>query len=872
MDEKKTEENLEAQKMLPAENCQSHRNTRFEKCPKSNMDDSDDVNLQSTDSSSGGQTIGALHEEVPQSQPLNGKQSTKKASDSDNVVTVDTQVTARNSSSSSECHDTNTNQATTTTASSGSGGDDDDRRGETMNGNSDENQTSNAVKSRSNRNRNDSCQSKKFATSITDDFPPRKKSRHHPQGSNHPKTWSNAASIRKPSPKDDGSTLQVPGDDGSDRIVARNVEGGVPIKPATVVASSVPLATGDKRNSSSETSLQNHLLLPYHREPRYHTIRDTLYRFQSSDSNSNGKKHSHRSSRSKKRRRGGADKKFVKINKAFSDPLSTDEVVESTSSKNHHHHRRRGNRSSGSNYSASTPNEKSESNASRSRSNRSTTSSGSNSSTSIPNGKPKRKGEETTPKQTTITTTSPKTRSKKTKSSNLASPNSSLSQEGNTGGSSSGSGTEGTSDGYAGSVSSNENGSGNQQLGSSSPSPSETSSEECEQQGERHKTKRHRRSKQKSSGTQEGDKNPSSSSEIADFGSSGSSETMDEEDEGKQQRNSKGDGQGFAIKTFSSSSASQSFFSSNYSDSDGLELSFLSAKRDADAEHERMLKQAAGKKKFKNEAIRAGRIEKAGNKQLASKKLKDGRPPILAMGCDVMAHILTFLHPPEILNILTMPLSKPWRQNFTSQPELWRVLCLVEPFKATMDDPVSPSRSSKKKGIPKHDDSSSSSDEGYSTPKTDKDPERLLDKYRLLYTSFVRCMKYVSQIRDDAINGRPPAYIDYGISGAINGAPDIPSQLMAKARDSLGAPPPPALGSNRNLQMFLAQARDVVLGNDNDDNQGEETKTEDSPTGLTIFPRSSAAVRVGTGHRKVRTAFLWNRNPCILSQINDHSY
>eukprot|EP00957_Ditylum_brightwellii_P128321 9787709-Ditylum_brightwellii.AAC.2 len=33
-----------------------------------------------------------------------------------------------------------------------------------------------------------------------------------------------------------------------------------------------------------------------------------------------------------------------------------------------------------------------------------------------------------------------------------------------------------------------------------------------------------------------------------------------------------------------------------------------------------------------------------------------------------------------------MPLSKEWRQTFTLQPELWHVLCLVEPFKARMEE------------------------------------------------------------------------------------------------------------------------------------------------------------------------------------------
>mmetsp|Transcript_52403 Transcript_52403/g.58562 ORF Transcript_52403/g.58562 Transcript_52403/m.58562 type:complete len:286 (-) Transcript_52403:192-1049(-) len=148
------------------------------------------------------------------------------------------------------------------------------------------------------------------------------------------------------------------------------------------------------------------------------------------------------------------------------------------------------------------------------------------------------------------------------------------------------------------------------------------------------------------------------------------------------------------------------------------------------------------------------------------------RPPIVTVGCDVMAHILTFLEPPLILEILTMPFSKGWQQNFTSQSELWRVLCLVEPFKATFQDPLSSSAVASAAAArattgvvvnAKSNDKNSSS-------SSSTENKRLLDKYRLLYTSFVRCMKYISQIKDDAVHGRSPAYIDYGTASASGSA------------------------------------------------------------------------------------------------------
>jgi len=744
-------------------------------------------------------------------------QSPKKASDSDNIVTTST---ARNSSSSSEGQDANHTTTTTNTTSSGSGGDDDDRGTASMK--VDTGLQNDQITRRNNETRKTSGVKTRTIQSA-DDLPPKKKARHGQQENLNQKSWSYASGIK--SRNDDGSNIQVPGDDGSDRIVAGDV--GVPIKPATVVASRLfrPHATETDNSASSSAEAvgkqppkaenQHQLLLPPHREPRYHTIKNTLYRFNSGDRNeTDNKKHTHRSNRGKNRRRG--TEKKLKGKKDKTDPSSTEEITNETiansaSMFNHHHHHRGGRI-------------------------------GDSSSGTRVKGKTKRHGEKSRSNRSPATTPSTSGRSMKCKNLDLTSPDSSLLRDRNAGGSSSGSGTDGTEDGYAGSISSNESGSGNQQLGSSSPSPSETSSEECEQQEGERKDKRRRRSnhsKQKSSSEDEGP-----SSEIADFGSSGSSETVDEDDlgNGRRGRNSRS----FGIKTYQSSSSSQSLSSSNFSESDGLEMAYLSAKRDADAEHERMLQMITRKKKSKHASMRGNPTKSLSShvkksKHLTSKNFKDGRPPIQAMGCDVMAHILTFLQPPEILDVLTMPLSKSWRRNFTAQPELWRVLCLVEPFKATIDDPMT------KKG----DKAGSSSDDNYLPLKSDK-TEKSLDKYRLLYTSFVRCMKYVSQIREDAINGRPPAYIDYGISGAFSNGPGMQyvTDVNKTTNGTSNSPPPPStLGSNRNLQLFLAQARDVVLNSTTNNDDGE-AKTDDTPRGSTIFPTLSTAARVGTAHMK----------------------
>ena len=156
--------------------------------------------------------------------------------------------------------------------------------------------------------------------------------------------------------------------------------------------------------------------------------------------------------------------------------------------------------------------------------------------------------------------------------------------------------------------------------------------------------------------------------------------------------------------------------------------------------------------------------------------LFEGKAPIFNLSSDLMAHCMAYLEPPVVHTLLTMPLSKDWHQNFTKPQDLWRVLCLTPPFNARFDV-----------------DDDSSSDEFLSTYPThpDVDVKHLLGRYRLLYTSFVRCMKYLARIKDDAVNGRPPSVIDYG-SADLNALP---------------------LPASESLKRFLARARGVVVKN-----------------------------------------------------------
>lgn len=182
----------------------------------------------------------------------------------------------------------------------------------------------------------------------------------------------------------------------------------------------------------------------------------------------------------------------------------------------------------------------------------------------------------------------------------------------------------------------------------------------------------------------------------------------------------------------------------------------------------------------------------------------DGKPPILAVGCDVMAHVLTFLEPPDVLDVLTMPLSKDWVTGFTRQPELWRVLCLLDPFKAQIEN--------HEPGGANSTSSNSSSDGSVDSDRDEAELRKSVGSFRLLYTSFVRCLRYLSRIKDDALNGRPPSVVDYGV------------RPMAPNR---------SIQDNEHLHEFLARARGVVLRDRSTEEaamEGSDISDDDNPS------------------------------------------
>lgn len=171
------------------------------------------------------------------------------------------------------------------------------------------------------------------------------------------------------------------------------------------------------------------------------------------------------------------------------------------------------------------------------------------------------------------------------------------------------------------------------------------------------------------------------------------------------------------------------------------------------------------------------------------------KPPIYGLRCDTMALCLSYLEPPEVHSVLMMPLSKEWRATFTMPQDLWRVICLSEPFYAKFeggDDPFGD----------ESDDSASS----FPTC-TDLQVRHIFGRYCLLYTSFVRCMKYLARIKDDAINGRSPSSFDDG--GFLARIHERSPSTVGEGCGMANLP----FNANSSLKNFLAKARGVVRKN-----------------------------------------------------------
>eukprot|EP00980_Cylindrotheca_fusiformis_P015040 scaffold4150_cov117-Cylindrotheca_fusiformis.AAC.6 len=116
------------------------------------------------------------------------------------------------------------------------------------------------------------------------------------------------------------------------------------------------------------------------------------------------------------------------------------------------------------------------------------------------------------------------------------------------------------------------------------------------------------------------------------------------------------------------------------------------------------------------------------------------RTSLFLLSSDTMAGVLSFLEPVEVLEVVASPLCKDWCQCFTYNSELWRVLCSLEPFNHKNQD---------------NSNWSDDDDSSYCTLGSHPVDSAKMGRHRLMYTSFVRCMKYLNQIKEDAREGRP---------------------------------------------------------------------------------------------------------------------
>lgn len=179
---------------------------------------------------------------------------------------------------------------------------------------------------------------------------------------------------------------------------------------------------------------------------------------------------------------------------------------------------------------------------------------------------------------------------------------------------------------------------------------------------------------------------------------------------------------------------------------------------------------------------------------------------IYDLGADVMACIMSYLEPDAVHTILVMPLSKTWRSVFTLPQDLWKVLCLSAPFHSKFD------------GV-----SGGHIDENWLDSHHLRNPlcsnlevRRLLGRYRMLYSSFIKCLRYLKRIKDDVSNHRTPLGIE-----------DSRRENDGINEDS-NAPSHPFNG-NTNLKHFFAKAREVRHRDDNQldsEDEGSEKKKQ----------------------------------------------
>jgi len=219
---------------------------------------------------------------------------------------------------------------------------------------------------------------------------------------------------------------------------------------------------------------------------------------------------------------------------------------------------------------------------------------------------------------------------------------------------------------------------------------------------------------------------------------------------------------------------------------------------------------------------------------------------IYDMGTDVMANIMSYLEPEAVHTILGMPLSKTWRSAFTVPQDLWKVLCLSPPFHAKFDGDVRHDQDIDKSWYDSH---------NLRNPVcSNLEVRRLLGHYRVLYSSFIKCMRYLNRIKEDVLNNRTPMGIedcrrDNGITNNMTETSSHP------------------FNGNLKLNNFFAKAREVKQrGHDQDIPEnyecGVKRKEARSYVGVEVISRRDQAEKakgkplVRFGHSKLTQRLL----------------
>lgn len=149
----------------------------------------------------------------------------------------------------------------------------------------------------------------------------------------------------------------------------------------------------------------------------------------------------------------------------------------------------------------------------------------------------------------------------------------------------------------------------------------------------------------------------------------------------------------------------------------------------------------------------------------------------------------------------------------------------------------------------------------------DLEMRHLFGRYRLLYTSFVRCMKYLNRLQDDALNGRTPSVPADSDRGDIYPYSKNSSlkAYFAKARRLVR-------GSRRSPGSQSSSDAALSLTTDSIGSSAEEQKREESAAQLAAVNPSGVKARAGAGGgRRLGRSMITDRllRPTLAGDVAD---